>query len=352
LAKDFRQSSQDAAQVAARLAAAFESRVTVFHVVERFPTWPMTPQEHHDRFIQELKEQNVDVTDVVIGVGPPADTIVRKAQELDVDLILMGAGERDPRQRFALGPVAQAVVELASQPVLIVKPGEPQAAFRRILCPVDQSPMSGRGLRNAIRLARACGGEVVVVTVVPEVTWLSAAVETGELRDAKAEYDKKWRQEFERFLAGIPTHDVKATPEVRHGAAHEQIVAAAREHGADVIVMGATGRTGLVRMLLGSTTRRVLEQLPCSLLIVKDEDAVEELFDGEVRLIQSLMSEGRTLLGAGDAGGAVAKYRLVLTHDPFHVGAAEGLVEAYQKLGNQDLAHFYRRRVERLRAGA
>ena len=46
--------------------------------------------------------------------------------------------------------------------------------------------------------------------------------------------------------------------EFRQGSPHEQITAAARERGADLLVMGATGRTGLVRVLLGSVTRRVL----------------------------------------------------------------------------------------------
>ena len=40
--------------------------------------------------------------------------------------------------------------------------------------------------------------------------------------------------------------------------------------------MGATGRTGLAQILLGSTTRRLLRQLPCSLLTVKQEDVLDE----------------------------------------------------------------------------
>ena len=59
---------------------------------------------------------------------------------------------------------------------------------RQILCPVDQSSTSARGLRNAVRLAKIFGSEILVLSVVPEVSWLTAAVETGELADVKAEY--------------------------------------------------------------------------------------------------------------------------------------------------------------------
>lgn len=355
LATDLRPASLAAANVAVQLASAFGSRVTLLHVLEPLPGWPVALHEHRQKtegplreFGHQLTEQKVQVADSLIVIGPPADTIVRKANEIDADLILIGAGERSRFDRFSVGPVATAVIEHAPQPVLAVRPGEPVARFRKILCPVDQSGASGRGLRNAIRLARALGGELVILTVVPEVSWLTAAVETGQFADAKAEYETKWRDEFTAFLANIPTHDVKATKDVRHGAPHEQIVAAVQDHQADVIIMGATGRTGLVRVLLGSTTRRVLEQLPCSLLTVKEEDVVEELFDGELRLIKLLMAEGRELLSAGAHETALAKFRLVLGHDPFNVEATTGLAEAHEKLGHLDLARYYRRRAENL----
>ena len=57
-----------------------------------------------------------------------------------------------------------------------------------------------------------------------------------------------------------------------------RFVAAAQEHEADVICMGSTGPTGFIRVLMGSVTRHVLQDLPCSLLTVKDEHLIEEPF--------------------------------------------------------------------------
>jgi len=348
LATDFRPASQAAADVAALLSTGLGSRVTVFHALEQ--TWPISSQQNQDLLLQRLAEQKVNVTNLLIGLGPPADTIIQKANDINADLILIGAGERSRLGHFSIGPVATVVIEQASQPVLAVRPGEPALKFRRILCPVDQSGPSRRGLRNAIHLAHAFGGELIILTVVPEVNWLTAAVEAGQFAGAKAEYESKWREEFEKFLADIPTHEVKSRLEVRHGKPHEQIIAAAQEHQADVIIMGATGRTGLVRVLLGSTTRRLLELLPCALLTVKEEDMMEELFEGEVRLIKQLTAEGHGLLSSGAPDAALAKFRQALAHNPYYVRAITGLAEAHEKIGSVDLARYYRRRAENLMA--
>ena len=53
------------------------------------------------------------------------------------------------------------------------------------------------------------------------------------------------------------------------GAAHECLQQAAKEHEADFVVMGAVARRGLSRLVIGSTAERVLDRLPCDLIIIK-----------------------------------------------------------------------------------
>jgi nucleotide-binding universal stress UspA family protein len=283
VATDFRPASEEAADVAVQLASKFGSRLTLLHVLEPMPHWPVALHELRERatgilgkLAERLRDQKVEVVELSIVIGSIADTIVQKAEEIDADLIVMGAGELSRFERYSVGPVATAVTEHASQPVLAVRPGGPAARFRNVLCPIDQSGTAVRGLRNAIRLARAFAGQLVVLTVVPEVTAMFAAATTGQFADAKTKYQDQWRSEFEKVLAHSDLKDVTVAKEVRLGKPHLQIVDAAREHMTDAIVMGATGRTGLARVLIGSTTRRVLEQLPCSLLTVKQEDVLNE----------------------------------------------------------------------------
>src|SRR5262249_14539788 len=86
LATDFHAPSQGAAiDAVVRLASALESRVTLFHVVEPLPAWPLSPQPARElateplgELAEELGRRGVTVAESSIGVGPAADTIVRR----------------------------------------------------------------------------------------------------------------------------------------------------------------------------------------------------------------------------------------------------------------------------------
>jgi nucleotide-binding universal stress UspA family protein len=352
LATDFRPSSQEAAGATAQLATAFGSRVTVLHVREEYQTWPVTPFENQDRLAQQLAARKVDVAEFLVHAGPPADTVVGKARELGTDLLVIGTGEEARDGHPAVGPVAESILERAESPVLALNPHGPKLAFRSILCPVDHSRVSRRALEDAIQLARAFGGKLAVLSVVPEVSWLTAAAETGQLAGAKFEHEAKWVKEFDEFLAAVSFDGVGWERELRHGTPHEQIAAAARDRGADLLVMGATGRTGIVRMLLGSVTRRVLRQLPCSLLLVKDQAVFEEQFLLDLDVIDRLAAEGLDKLAAGSTAEAAGMFRRALALDPYHAAALDGLIRACERLGQPEAVQRYRNRAERLRRRA
>jgi nucleotide-binding universal stress UspA family protein len=175
----------------------------------------------------------------------------------------------------------------ATKPVLAVRPGAVPVRFARILCPVDHSAVSREGLRTAIGLAGAFGGELVVLSVVPPLSWLDQAAvvpplkwlaaesDPGTLARATVAHDAEWRAEFSEFLDGVEFGAVRWAREIRQGDPKSEIIAAAKEHHADVIVMGATGRGGLRRLMMGSVARKVLRHLPCALLTVKGPRVTE-----------------------------------------------------------------------------
>lgn len=289
-ATDFRGASTQAAEVAVQLATALGAHVTVLHVVDVLPTGHfLEPQykEHAADLLRQTADQlaarKVAVTALPIGVGSRTDVIVRTADEVKADLILMGAGELAPGEVFSVGAVAEAVIQHARQPVLAIRPGADSVRFGRILCPVDHSPGSREGLQTAIHLAAAFGGAIDVLSVVPPLRWfdkaaivpplqLLVAEEASKAVDrARGDRDSNWRAEFDRFLEGAEFGDVRWTRELRQGEPWQEIVAAAQTHHSDVIVMGAMGRSGVHRLLIGSVTRHVLRQLPCALLTVKDQ---------------------------------------------------------------------------------
>jgi len=355
LPTDFRLASIAASRIAAQIAETFGARVIVLHVVDSKPcSLDVLPYLLDNgrtllrRFEKEAALEHMNISDASVAHGSPAERILRKAEEIDADLILMGAGEPTYGEPFAMGPVAEAVTQHARQPVLAVRPERQLGSFQRILCPVDCSPVSRRALNNAIRLARAFQGRLIVKTVIPDPIHVAAVKEAAAVLDAQ--HERAWRSHFEEFLEGLDFADVERAVDVRRGVPHRQIVAAAREHDCDLIVMGATGRTGLLRLLMGTVTRRVLQDLPCSILTVHDEDVLlESLQEDDVRTNNLLYVEAESLLKAGVLEAALAKFDQVLACNPFHVPALEGRAQACDRLGQAERAARCRQRAEVLR---
>src|SRR5262249_60610971 len=120
LAPDFRTASEEAPQVAVRLANAFGSRLTLLHVLnaaQQAPSLLYREREMTAAWMRDLAAkltaQHVPVADSSVAEGQPADLIVRKAQEVEADLIVLGAGERDRLERFLPGPTAETVLQQA-----------------------------------------------------------------------------------------------------------------------------------------------------------------------------------------------------------------------------------------------
>lgn len=355
LAVECRRLDDDVVDGVERLAKAFGSEVTLLHVVEKtHPDLQLLRLQHAESYLEDLsvrlEKQQVRVARTVIRSGSPAPVIITVAEENNADLIVIGAGEKRSSATFSLGPVAEAVIGHAPQAVLAVRPGDPVTTFRRILCPVDQSRTSFRGLQNAARLARVLGSEVFVLSVIPDVSWWTAAAETGVLVDARAEHAREWTQEFEQFIENADMTGVSWKSEVRQGVPHEQIAAVAQETGSDLIIMGATGRTGLVQVLLGSTTRRLLRSLPCSLLVVKQDDVLEELFETDIAEISQLMNDARALSNATKIQSAIILYRQVLSRNPFHTEALSELAELLETAGESEEAKRYLQRIATLQS--
>ena len=184
---------------------------------------------------------------------------------------------------------------------------------------------------------------------IPTKTWLTAEAEEA-LAQASTKYHQHWSEEFDRWLDGIDFEGISWTREIRTGLPDAQIVVAAQEHGSDVIVLGAPGRTGLLRTLLGSVTRRVLQQLPCSLLTIKGEDLVSEAHEDELRTVNLLLAEGQALLAAKSYEPAMRKFNQVLARIPTHIPALEGRATTCERLGQNEGAARCRRRADALRS--
>ncbi|CAG0928756.1 Universal stress protein E [Thermoflexales bacterium] len=136
--------------------------------------------------------------------------------------------------------------------------------FKKILVPLDGSPLSQRALQPALTLSQPTGAELLLVRV-PVVDTLSFAV--SEARQRQLVQDALLYLETLRKSNEQPQLNLRT--QVLTGDAASAIIDTARAEQADLIVMSTHGYSGLTRWVLGSVTEKVLRSAPCPVLAVR-----------------------------------------------------------------------------------
>lgn len=133
------------------------------------------------------------------------------------------------------------------------------AEWKRICCAIDFSDPSRLAMDSACDTARRWGAELTLIHVLQPGEGGGAA---GSRREAEAKL-AAWRSEAE-FLA-----DRRIAAIMLVGQPAPEILRFAREHRAQLIVMGTHGLTGFRRLVLGSVAERVAHQAGCSVLVIR-----------------------------------------------------------------------------------
>jgi nucleotide-binding universal stress UspA family protein len=201
-----------------------------------------------------------------------ATEILRVADEVGADLIVMGTHGRTRLRRLLAGSVAATVLTGAHGSVLALRAGqsEPKAeAMQVIVHPTDFYRASEAALEVARALARDHRARLIVLHVVPLDPYLD-----GKLG---AEIDiRDYQRSLDLLRKRLDGPDLKHRVETRlvRGFEAEEILREAQDFAADLIVMGTHGRTGLRRLLMGNTAQSVLPRASCPVLVVKPPPGV------------------------------------------------------------------------------
>lgn len=144
-------------------------------------------------------------------------------------------------------------------------------AFKKILVPIDFSQCSGAALDYALMLQKSLGGEIEILHAfeIPTFVPPHVVVMMGNVEASLAEHaEREAKHQLNVFLEqhGVAS-DVKR--EVRLGPPGLTIMERLEEGGADLIVMGTHGRTGVSRWVMGSTAEKILRGAPCPVLTVR-----------------------------------------------------------------------------------
>jgi nucleotide-binding universal stress UspA family protein len=136
-----------------------------------------------------------------------------------------------------------------------------------VLCPVDFSRASRVALRHAADVAHASGGTVDVLFV-NDPLLTAAAAAAYDTRALARNVEIALRAFVRRTLSSTPSRARAMTCLTALGRPAREIVKAARQRRADLIVMGSHGLTGVRKLMLGSVTEEVLKTAAIPVLVV------------------------------------------------------------------------------------
>lgn len=151
-------------------------------------------------------------------------------------------------------------------------PAHPALRLKKILVPIDFSPPSKNAFKYAVRFAEEFGGELTFLYVlepqsltgfiaIPEAT---AFVESDIVAAGK---------NLRSLVASLRNVRIERPRwKVRGGLPSHEIVEAAKEMDADLIVIATHGYTGWKHFCIGSTAERVVRAAPCPVLVVREKE--------------------------------------------------------------------------------
>ena len=142
--------------------------------------------------------------------------------------------------------------------------------FKKVLIAIDSEPVAVRAAETGVDLAQALGGEVAFIYVVD-----ASLAYAGDTGPPASELIAAAKLDAQRLVATVrqrlsPQSSVQEFIPV--GTPSEEIVKAAEEWSADLLVIGSHGRRGMQRALLGSVAETVMRHAPCPLVVVRAKE--------------------------------------------------------------------------------
>jgi nucleotide-binding universal stress UspA family protein len=222
--------------------------------------------------------------ETIVGQERASHELVEAAEKWGADLIVVGARGLGPVEGLLLGSVSSTVVRAAKSPVLVVrhlpKDKNDWANGVRVLMAFDQAnALRHAEVVNQLVWPAGSAGQVVAVieSLLPShlPAWIQKRARDADTEAMSQVWVREHEQEREKALGELTAYQqqlpaaFRSTPPiVAEGNPAEQLLIVMHKQKSELVIVGKTSRTLFDRLILGSTSEKILSQGPASVLVV------------------------------------------------------------------------------------
>lgn len=268
-----------------RIAEAAHAQLVIVHAVPDL--WlatgldetPVVLPEVQDALTSSARKQVERVVDEVlpssaarrieVRTGPAAFAIAEVARQRRAELVVLGGRQHGAFARGLGRSTAHDLVRTIDLPVLVA--GHVVGAVTRVLVAVDLSSAAIPTIKAAERFAKLLGARLRIMHAVEPFPLAYLPLDALD----QVEFERRSCESFQRLIAPLAAI-VQEDQVVRTGRAVETIVEEAVAWRADLVVVGSHGKGWVDRLLVGSTTERLLNALPGSVVVIPTTAAAKK----------------------------------------------------------------------------
>ncbi len=289
-ATDFSHAAENAFALADQFARKCNAELHVLHVVQWSGIHWFSRSEYalpegdqiqiiekYAREAQEMMDEKYPRDKFITHVAERSDShadqaIVDYASDNNIDLIVMGARGGGKILRKLLGGTVEHVIEMSPCPVLVSRGDKHQSVPRNILVAVDFADHTENLLKGATWLANTVEARLDILHVIPPSFLGTLYVGLDGTPISLDEIRKANLNRLEELADRVIPETVPSAVHISEGDPSFEVAECIKRCQSDLLVVSTHAYTGLKRLLLGSTARRIIRDVPCSVFVFKIPD--------------------------------------------------------------------------------
>jgi nucleotide-binding universal stress UspA family protein len=275
VATDFSTRSDRALRRSVLIAGEFDAAITLVHVIDDDQPAHLIERQRAaasellNRTVQSMRSVDAIPATAVVATGDPFAGILRVADEIQPDLIVVGPHRRQLLDVF-VGTTADRTIRRSRYPVLMSN-AFPSGPYGRTLLAIDFDEASRSAAEAVRRLNFVKKSNLTAIHLfdTPAVGLMRRAMEGDDAIDNYVRQEALTaNSQFHSFLSAAKLLGVERLLRPYTGSPAEALLSRGRELRADLLVVGTNQRTGVRKIVLGSVAQEILADADCDVLVV------------------------------------------------------------------------------------